>query len=169
MRYGAVLLAIVAIGMGSCGKKSMSADEYYVQADSLLKKGEFQQAVLLLEEANVLFAKDTAMVVRNYNVCADIWAQHLGNYEKAIEYLRKVIALNPSSDAAAAALFKIGFTYETLVLDLEKAKAAYEEFLSTYGSHELAKDVKVSLDHLGESDDELLERLLKEAEKKKVK
>jgi tetratricopeptide (TPR) repeat protein len=159
---GSVLLYLAV----ACGSKAKySPADYEARADSLVKKGEFHLAIAALEEANEAYASDTATVIKHWNACADIWAQHLNNFEKAIEYLEKVIRLNPASEQAPLALFKIAFTYETLVNDLDRAKNKYEEFLATYPDHPLGNDVKISLQHLGESDDELLERLLKEAEK----
>lgn len=161
--FGVTVLLYLATACGS--KAKYSPAEYEARADSLVKKGEFHLAIAALEEANQVYPGDTAMVIKHWNACADIWAQHLNSFEKAIEYLEKVIRLNPASEQAPLALFKIAFTYETLVNDLDRAKSKYEEFLAAYPDHPLGHDVKVSLQHLGESDDELLERLLKDAEK----
>ena len=44
----------------------------------------------------------------------------------------------------------IGYRYANDIHDLDKAKAAYQEFLKKYPNHELASSVKWELAHLGQ-------------------
>ena len=54
----------------------------------------------------------------------------------------------------------IGFIYANEVKNLDKAKEAYEKFLKAYPEHEMAKDAKWELDHLGQDIDDI-EALIK--------
>lgn len=62
------------------------------------------------------------------------------------------MAANGVSTVPSAA----AFIYENQLHGAEKAKKLYEEFMKKYPDHELAKDVKFSLDHIGKSDEELI-------------
>jgi hypothetical protein len=43
----------------------------------------------------------------------------------------------------------IGFIYANELKDFEKAKIAYEKFLKDFPEHEMAKDARWEIDHLG--------------------
>ncbi len=68
---------------------------------------------------------------------------------------------------AAQALFLTGFTYDNDLHNLDKAKAAYEEFLKKYPNDEFASSAQFLLDNLGKTDDQLLEVLQKKAAEQK--
>jgi TolA-binding protein len=69
----------------------------------------------------------------------------------------------PQHAQAPAALFLSGFIYENDLGDLEKAKAAYEDFIKRYPTDtSYLDDVQVSLKNLGKS----AEELIREFEKK---
>lgn len=53
-------------------------------------------------------------------------------------------------------LFLQGFVYENEMVDLEKAKEKYTEFIGKYPNHELADDVEFSLANLGKTPEEII-------------
>jgi TolA-binding protein len=55
------------------------------------------------------------------------------------------------------AMFLSAYTLENNIQDYTAAKARYEQFLVKYPKGELADDAKFSMEHMGESADELLE------------
>lgn len=60
--------------------------------------------------------------------------------------------------------FKGYYIYENGLQDFDKARETYESFLAQYPSHpELAEAVLFSLEHLGQSDEEILESILEKA------
>ena len=75
---------------------------------------------------------------------------------EAVNCYNKVYSNYPTSKRAPFCLFMEAFIYENQLHGTEKAKKLYEEFLKKYPSHELAKDVKFSLEHLGKSDEDLI-------------
>src|ERR1035438_129909 len=75
---------------------------------------------------------------------------------EAVNCYDKAYANYPTSKRAPFCLFMEGFIYENQLHGNEKAKKLYEEFMKKYPDHELAKDVKFSLDHIGKSDEELI-------------
>ncbi len=155
---------IVFIGSG-CGKNpKMSPGEYLAAADSLTREGRYVEAIQSLDDMDKWYPRDTATIIKVGVLRADVYAVHLNDYSKAIASLQKIVDAYPDDPLAATCLFKIGFTYETEMKDIVKAKQAYEAFLKKYPDHELASSVRLSMDHLGESDEELLERILKKSE-----
>ncbi|MEI6816328.1 MAG: tetratricopeptide repeat protein [Bacteroidota bacterium] len=74
----------------------------------------------------------------------------------ALHCYKQVYEKFPTSKRAPFSLFMIGFIYENQIRHPELAKKTYEEFMAKFPTHELAKDVKFSLDHLGKSDEELI-------------
>lgn len=161
---GALTAFMVFIESG-CGKnQKMTTAEYLAAADTLIQKGRYEEAIRSLDEMDKVYPRDTTTIIKVGILRADVYAAHLNSYSKAIASLQKIVDAYPEDPLAATCLFKIGFTYETEMKDIVKAKQAYEAFLKKYPNHELASSVRLSMDHLGESDEELLERILKKNE-----
>lgn len=89
----------------------------------------------------------------------------LKQYPKAIEAYNTINDKYGSYAKAAQSLFLTGFCYENDLKDFPKAKAAYESFLTKYPDHELAKDVRFSMENLGRSPEDII----KEFEKRNKK
>lgn len=155
----------IAVIAGCSPTPKMKAEDYFKATDSLVTQNKIEEGLKMLDDLAAAYPKDTVAIIKSWTAAADIYAVHLQNFPKAIESLQRIIDTYPKTPQAAVSLFKIGFTYETMAHDMEKAKMAYEEFLKQYPQHELAESVKVSLDHLGESDEDLLERILNKNEK----
>ncbi|QQS28880.1 MAG: tetratricopeptide repeat protein [Sphingobacteriales bacterium] len=77
-------------------------------------------------------------------------------YDKAIAIYDEIQTKYKNFEKAPHSLFLTAFTYENDLKELDKAKAAYELFLSTYPEHELADDVQFSLANLGKSPDDII-------------
>jgi len=80
----------------------------------------------------------------------------LKKYQKAIDTYDHINENHPNFAKAPHSLFLIGFSYENDLKNTDKAKSAYDMFLKKYPSHELAKDVKFSLDNLGKSPEDII-------------
>ncbi|MFK7908080.1 MAG: tetratricopeptide repeat protein [Chitinophagales bacterium] len=80
----------------------------------------------------------------------------LKNYKKAIENYETIQAKHPDYAKTPHSMFLLGFIYENDLKDSDKAKALYEQFLERYPEHELADDVKFSLDNLGISPEDII-------------
>lgn len=83
----------------------------------------------------------------------------LGKYREAIEAFYKVESKYPDFLKKDICIFMQGNIYETELNDLEKARQCYERYLQSFPNKPFAKDVKVLLDNLGKSPEELLKSI----------
>lgn len=82
---------------------------------------------------------------------------YLDQPKESVEFLDRLVKDYPSSPMVEEAMFLSAYTLENNIQDYPAAKARYEEFLVKYPQGELADDAKFSMEHMGESADELLE------------
>ena len=87
----------------------------------------------------------------------------LHNFSQAARLYKDVYLRYPRFNKAAVSLFLSGFIYENYLHDLSKAQKDYLEFLSVFPHHELNKDVKYSIGHLGFSQEEMIYSVNKNA------
>lgn len=103
--------------------------------------------------------------------CSDRTPEYLyraGEIARSIRTLPKAMSIYdwilnsyPDYEKTPTVYFLKGFMLENNVQDEEGAKAIYNDFLVKYPDHEMADDVQFLLDHLGKSDEEILEFLEK--------
>ena len=82
---------------------------------------------------------------------------YLDQPKESVEFLDRLAKDYPSSPMVEEAMFLSAYTLENNIQDYPAAKARYEQFLEKYPKGELADDAKFSMEHMGESADELLE------------
>ncbi len=153
---GLALLASVCL---SCSRPR-TIEETLSEVDSLVVAGKSEEALVLLGDLEERHPSDTLTVIRCRATMADIYGGQLHDTHKAVELLTAIVERYPDRPEASTSLFKIGFTYETVAHDMKKARDAYESFLKKYPDHELAASVRINLEHLGESEEEMLNRIL---------
>ena len=88
-------------------------------------------------------------------------ANGMKDYPQAIALWEEVLTKYPKSKEAAGARFSQAFTYEYYLGDIEKAKTAYQDFITRYPDNELAGQAKISMDNLGKTPEEMLKSVLK--------
>jgi TolA-binding protein len=78
--------------------------------------------------------------------------------KKAVEFYTRIYNEYPKSIQAALSMMMTGFVLANELNQLEKAKEVYEEFLKKYPNSELIASVKIELENLGKTPDEILEK-----------
>jgi len=83
------------------------------------------------------------------------------DFDKAISTFDKCYTEYPNSKEASQAVFLQGFLYANVLNNLDKAKEKYQLYLDKYSAVDakMTNDVKLELDNLGKSPDELLEEI----------
>lgn len=76
--------------------------------------------------------------------------------EAAIGYFQNVYTKFPKNEKAVYAMFIHAFILENQLMDLEKAKAKYQEVIDKFPGTQQAIDAKASIEHLGKSPEELI-------------
>ncbi len=105
------------------------------------------------------YPKDTAAANMMFNAVR--LCQHTGEFGKAIKYAGDLRESFPNHRSTADAMYYQAFIYETSLGDKENAKRYYKMFLEKYPNHELANDVKLTLEQI----DMPLEQVVKGFEK----
>ena len=80
----------------------------------------------------------------------------IGSFQEAIALFEAVHQKYGDYDRTPDALFLEGFTYENHLNDIENAKKCYDEFLKRFPDNQLADQVRVVLQNLGKSPEELV-------------
>jgi len=80
----------------------------------------------------------------------------VNNGSKAILYYKRIVNDYPESRHSPISLFLQGFVYENVLLDFEKAKQFYSEYLEKYPEGEFANDTKILIQNLGISPEDLI-------------
>ncbi len=88
----------------------------------------------------------------------------IGAFEDAVGYFQTVHKKYEQFQRAPDALFLEGFTYENHLKNIEKAKACYQDFLSRFPNDELAEQVKLVLESIDKTPEELVKGFQKENE-----
>lgn len=81
---------------------------------------------------------------------------------KAVHYYKKLYQEHPDFKDAPSAMMMSGFILANELNKPDEAKTIYEEFLKKYPESPLASSVKLELESIGLSPDELLNKLAKE-------
>lgn len=80
--------------------------------------------------------------------------------KNAVEYYRKMYQLFPNDKETPKALFLCGFLLANDIRNYEEAKITFNTFLDKYKNHELVPQVKLELENLGKTPEEILESKL---------
>lgn len=100
---------------------------------------------------------------------ADIYKEMDGKVLKSVNTYNKIVVEYKDHPLAARSVFMIGYVFDEKLHDKDRAAKSYQHFLDTYPNNELADDAKsllaIAQDTL--TDEELVEKWMKEAESKK--
>jgi TolA-binding protein len=155
------ILFIVLVAVACSSNKDK---EYFDSASTKYKANDFYGAVsdynkLLNEYPNSKFAEDSYFAIANiYQMNKVPNLSREKSAKKAVEYFQKYYKQFPDSERAPKALFLIGFILANDLQEYDSARIAYTEFLNKYPQHELAASVKMELDYLGKTPEEIIEQ-----------
>ncbi|HYG16824.1 MAG TPA: tetratricopeptide repeat protein [Bacteroidia bacterium] len=145
-----ILLVLSVIFFAGCNaeKRKLKQKIEVSEASAVKANPEMavQRAELYIEFANK-FEKDKSSPV--YLLKAATIYQEAGNFSKAVELYNIVSYRYPDKEfEAGTALFNKGFLLEKMG-DYPKSRAAYEELINKYPSHEMAKSAQENLPLIG--------------------
>lgn len=160
--WNLLLPAAVAMVLVSCAQQQSELREKISNAEKSLftdsvtmipDHAKADSIVALYEDYALKFQDDTLSpeyLYRAGDVCNGV-----GRYKEAVGYFGRVQRY-PNYAKLPAALFLQGFISENNLQDTAAARRFYEKFLSRFPEHKLAPDVKLSLENMGKTPEELI-------------
>lgn len=167
-----VMLLLAVTAWSGCNFFKTSSEEKSPE-EKLLEEVKKAEATLYGEDNNFKFDEKLAFdVIKSYEEFVQKYPKSkaspemllksadlhraMKSYTTALETYKRIETDYPDFEKIPQVIFLEGFVYENELYKLEKAKERYEFFLSKYPSHELADDVKFSLQNLGKSPEEII-------------
>jgi TolA-binding protein len=87
-------------------------------------------------------------------------------YKRSLELYQTIAQKYPNYKHMMQSLYLQAFLLDNFLNDDAAAKTIYEEIISKYPNTNYAKDAKAAIEHLGKTDDQLIEEFEKKNEKK---
>lgn len=85
-------------------------------------------------------------------------AMNLNKSAMAIDYYNRILLSYPGFKKRPYCIFLQAFILENQMNQYDQAKARYQEFISKYPNHILAKDAQASIDNMGKPLEELIKQ-----------
>ena len=157
-----VLLLLAAV-MLSCGEK-MSVEKINELESKVFAKDAVlsSENVIQLVDAYLLFAKQNPndqqtpeFLFKALDVAVGVSAE---GPQKAIDIADVLIEKYPDFEMTQMAMFVKGFVYENMIGDLQNAEMTYRQFIEKYPNSPIVEDVKVTLENLGLTPEELIRK-----------
>jgi TolA-binding protein len=156
-----VLAAIVLLA--SCnskqGWKKKAIDDKEKSVMEAAKRGKIDTSglkdLLVAYDAYVAAYPDDTNSANYLFKEADFY-RYMRKPKKSIEIYTNIYNTYPNYFKRPYSLFLQGFIYENEIHNLDSAKAKYEMFLQVYPNHPIAKDVRMTLNSLGKSPEEVI-------------
>jgi tetratricopeptide (TPR) repeat protein len=143
--------ALLIISLWACNTEKKKLKQKIVAAEAKANIQDAEMAVaraLLYEEYANKFKDDTLSPSYLYNA-AELY-QYASNHVRSLELLDTLLKRYPNSNQAPEALFFKGYIYEVQLLDLPKAKDAYEELINRFPNHPRTELAKINLPIIGD-------------------
>ena len=125
-----------------------TADEYYVEAETLRNDGSPKEAIKLLKKITVKFTDDAKTPDAQYLI-AEIYYRDLQDFSKSISEYRKFSATFPRNNKVPFSVFMQGYIHANELMNHDSASVIYKNFIDKYPNHEMVESVKFELKYLG--------------------
>lgn len=162
MKNTLIISFMAVVFMTSCASEQRKAQKEILSMEK----------ELFNEEAGLLSADQTNNILDAYMDYADQYpddtmsaeflfrasdiSMNMGNFALSLNLLSRIQKDYPEYSKVSQCLFLQGFVWENYIGNTEKAREIYNRFLELYPDHDFADDVKLSLDNLGKTPEELI-------------
>ncbi len=162
-----VLLVLLAGCMGESdtariGRLESEFREVFTKSTTGFDSPEIQKKALQLTEAYETYANshpEDTLAARYLSHAADLYEHTLGDLNKTISALDRIMDRYPGTALAEQALFRKAYIFHNVMRDLPRAKTLYETFLAKYPNSPLAESARFELNNLGVPESKLLDNL----------
>lgn len=158
------ILLLLTIVLYACS--SNDSIDYYNSAQEKIKEKNFTEAVNDFEKfvsenpGNELAPNALFEIAKIYHSESIEGLSKEESLSKAVIYYKRVYEEYKNSSLAEQALFVAAFIQANEISQFDNAKENYELFLKQFPQSELTESVKIELDNLGLTPDEIIERAL---------
>ena len=126
----------------------MTANEYYLEAETFRNNGNPEEAIKLLKKITTKFSDDAKAPDAQYLI-AEIYYRDLQDFSKSIGEYRKFSAAFPENNKAPFSIFMQGYIHANELMNHDSASIIYKNFIDKYPNHEMVESVKFELKYLG--------------------
>ncbi len=161
MRKLLYLILSIMIGCSSNNDKRNYEEglKHYNEKNYIEAFNKFQE-VLNENSSNEFREKSLLLTGTMYYMYQVPNIEQVESNKKAVEYFRLLYKEFPNSKDAPKALFLSGYILANHLNKYDEAKLAYQEFLNKFPENEFASSVKIELENLGKTPDEILQKNL---------
>jgi len=165
LNYKFFLILFSSLLIFNCSSKNDK--DYFNEALQKVKEKKYFEALNDFNELLKKYPESKFAPQSIYEIAKLYHAQlipNLGKEEslkKAINYYKKIFYEYKNSPEAERALFVAGFIFANELNQLDSAKYNYELFMKNFPESELTNSVKLELENLGASPDEILTKKMK--------
>lgn len=139
-------------------KQQISDLEKKISQQTMIDKADGAKLLALYTDFAESFPEDTATHIVLYNAAR--LAVAIDEPNKAITLLEQLVEGYPDSELVPEALIFAGFIYETVIMDIDKARVWYQQFINDFPSHPMVEDIKITILNLGKTPEELAEEYI---------
>jgi len=160
MRRSFLSVSLMLLFLTACGDGG--AADLFHEASALEANKKPAEALALYEQIVREYPKSDEAPAAMYQTAVLYYNVQKDPLKAATTY-ELVSDTYPSSPFGHKALFAAGFTYENELQNFDRARKAYDRYLKEYPDSNMVESVKFSLQHLGQSPDQILENLQESA------
>ena len=157
-----ILFILFSIVLISCGANTEK--EYYNKAKASIQAKKYDDAYTYFDKLVKEFPESEKYCEAMFEIGKLFHGKVVGNLppevslQKAVEYYSKTFEKCSETSMAQDALFMVGFINANDLNNLDEARKAYNQFLTTYPKSELASSAKLELENLGVPAEEFLKQ-----------
>jgi len=159
-----LVFLFIALFLMSCGNnssKEFSSLDENALSQKILELQDNNEKEKVITALNVFVDKypQSEKTADYLKVLAAIYAGDKKNINQAITLYKKIINKYPESKVVPEVYFTLGFIYSNNLKDYNNAKLYYTEFIKKFPDHEAVESAKFEVQHLGKSEEEVLNSL----------
>lgn len=145
---------------------SKTSRVYFNEALQKIKEKKYEEALKEFHWLAEKFPEDSIASKSIFEIAKIYHAQLIPNIQKekslmeAVKYYKKLFYNYKNMPEAERALFLAAFIFANELNNLDSARVNYELFLKNYPNSQLVQSVKLELENLGSSPDEILNKKL---------
>lgn len=158
-----VIAIVLVVAVTSCQPPQMKLRDAIANAEAQITADSLGEIPVAKGDSLVNMYIGYTEEYKDDTICADYFfraaelSMKIGKPSHAVDFYGRIQRF-PNYRKTARALFMQGFVSENNLHDLDAAKSYYHKFLMQYPNHPLVGDVKIMLENIGLTPEQLMQR-----------